>query len=270
MTTPPSGEGAPARTGTKAGTKGVPRAERERQVLAAATEEFGRQGYEATTMAAIAARVGVTKPLLHQYFGGKQDLYLACLEPIGERLLGSVRAAMAEPAHGTDPATGRGSGSTPAAGSAPPASLRVLSAIFEALDGQRRAWFVLYDPTLPPGSEAAHRATGYRRAIDALAAAGAADLLDTAAARPSDASPPGLRSEAPGSGSDTADASGTGAGDPDSLDADALAHAWRGLCTALVRWWIAHPDQSPRAMTERCARIFAAAGTFGLTGGPAA
>ncbi|MFJ8630800.1 TetR/AcrR family transcriptional regulator [Streptomyces sp. NPDC093568] len=200
---------------SKAGTKGVPRAARERQVLAAATEEFGRHGYEATTVAAIAARVGVTKPLLHQYFGSKQDLYLACLEPIGDRLLNVVRDAMADSDSG-----------------APPTSLRVLDALFTALDGRREAWFVLYDATLPPGSDAARRAAYYRGAIDDLAASGTADLLHTA-------------------------------GSADPLDADALKYAWRGLCTALVRWWINHPDQSPEAMTRRCARIFAVARSIG-------
>lgn len=207
MTMPPS----------RAGTKGVPRAARERQVLAAATEEFGRRGYEATTVAAIAARVGVTKPLLHHYFGSKQDLYLACLNPVGDRLLHAVRTAMTGPAS-----------------AAQPTALRVLHALFTALDGQREAWFVLYDTTLPPDSDAARRAAYYRRAIDDLAANGTADLLRT-----------------------------TGSGDP--LDADALAYAWRGLCTALVRWWVSHPDQSPEAMTQRCARLFAAGRTL-LTG----
>ncbi|MGF1430766.1 TetR/AcrR family transcriptional regulator [Kitasatospora sp. LaBMicrA B282] len=196
---------------SRAGTKGVPRATRERQVLAAATEEFGHHGYEATTMAAIAAHVGVTKPLLHQYFGGKEALYLACLDPIGERLLDAVRTAMADRADG-----------------APPAHLRVLHALFTTLEGQREAWFVLYDATLPPDSEAARRADHHRRAIDDLAATGSAELLGAA-------------------------------GTDDPLDADALKYAWRGLCTALVRWWINHPDQSPEAMTQRCARIFAAA-----------
>ncbi|MDY0813138.1 TetR/AcrR family transcriptional regulator [Kitasatospora purpeofusca] len=196
---------------TRAGTKGMPRAERERQVLAAATEEFGRRGYEATTMAVVAARVGVTKPLLHQYFGSKQDLFLGCLEPVGDRLLRAVRTAMADHDDG-----------------APPTPLRVLRALFDALDGQREAWFVLYDPSLPPGSEAAHRAAHYRDAIDELAATGTADLLHS-----------------------------TGSDDP--LDADALKYAWRGLCTTLVRWWIEHPDQTPQAMAGRCARIFAIA-----------
>ncbi|MFF8835749.1 TetR/AcrR family transcriptional regulator [Streptomyces sp. NPDC015130] len=208
MTTPSS----------KAGTKGVPRADREQQILAAATEEFGRHGYEATTVAAIAVRVGVTKPLLHQYFGSKQGLYLACLEPIGDRLLDAVRTAMA--GHDTD---------------AHPTPVRVLNALFTALDGQRRAWFVLYDPTLPPGSDAALRAAHHRDAIDGLAATGTAELLRTA-----------------------------GATDP--LDADALTYAWRGLCTALVRWWIEHPDQSPEAMTRRCTRLFQAAHTVFAAG----
>ncbi|MFE1312445.1 TetR/AcrR family transcriptional regulator [Streptomyces sp. NPDC058755] len=199
---------------SRAGTKGVPRATRERQVLAAATEEFGRHGYEATTVAAVAARVGVTKPLLHHYFGSKQDLYLACLNPVGDRLLDAIRSAMAE-----------------RASDAPPTSLRVLHALFTALDGRREAWFVLYDATLPPDSDAARRAAHYRSAIDDLAATGTADLLQAA-------------------------------GSSDPLDADALKYAWRGLCTALVRWWVNHPDQSAEAMTQRCARLFAAGRTI--------
>ncbi|MFI9753418.1 TetR/AcrR family transcriptional regulator [Streptomyces collinus] len=216
MTTPPS----------KAGTKGVPRAARERQVLDVATEEFGRRGYEATTVAAVATRVGVTKPLLHHYFGSKQDLYLACLNPVGDRLLHAVRTAMTGPASAAQ--------STAVTGPAfvgQPTALRVLHALFSALDGQREAWFVLYDNTLPPDSDAARRAGYYRRAIDDLAATGTADLLRT-----------------------------TGSSDP--LDADALAYAWRGLCTALVRWWVSHPDESPEAMAQRCARLFAAGRTL--------
>ncbi len=193
---------------SRAGTKGVPRAVREAQILAAATEEFGRHGYEATSLAAVAARVGVTKALLHQYFGAKQDLYLACLTPVGDRLLDSIRAAM-------------GQGATTAR-----TPLLVLQALFTALEGRREAWFVLYDPSLPAGGEPARRAAEYRAAIDRLAAAGTADLLRAA-------------------------------GSADPLDADALTYVWRGVVTALVRWWIHHPDQSPQAMTRRCARLFA-------------
>lgn len=196
-----------------AGTKGVPRAHREQQIVAAATEEFGRRGYSAASLAAIAARVGVTKTLLHQYFGPKQDLYLACLTPVGDQLLDAMRVAMAQ-----------------APGTASHVPLAVLRSIFAVLEGRREAWFVLYDASLPPDSDPARSAERYRTAIDQLAATGTADLLDAA-------------------------------GSTDPLDADALAYAWRGLVTALVRWWIKHPEQSPDAMAERCARLFAVAGS---------
>ncbi|MFG2622621.1 TetR/AcrR family transcriptional regulator [Streptomyces sp. NPDC048507] len=197
----------------KAGTKGVPREHRRQQILAAATREFGTRGYPAASLPAMAEHVGVTKTLLHQYFGTKEDLYIACLVPVGDRLLETIRTAM-----GPDGTTAQ-------------MPLRVLHALFSALEGQREAWFVLYEPALPPGGEAARRAAGYRSAIDRLAAGGTAELLRAA-------------------------------GSADPLDADALTYVWQGLVSTLVRWWVKHPDQTPAAMTERCARLFAAAATL--------
>ncbi|MFD3874092.1 hypothetical protein [Streptomyces sp. NPDC058623] len=106
--------------------------------------------------------------------------------------------------------------------------LRVLHALFTALEGRREAWFVLYDTTLPPDGEAVRRASEYWAAIDGLAAGGTAELLRA-----------------------------TGSSDP--LDADALKYVWRDLVATLVRWWVKHPEQTPAAMTRRCARLFAAA-----------
>ncbi|MFI1169236.1 TetR family transcriptional regulator [Streptomyces sp. NPDC020801] len=220
----------------RAGTKGVPRAQREQQILAAATEEFGRRGYEGTSLAAVAARVGVTKTLLHQYFGAKQDLYLACLVPVGDRLLEAIRAATGEPAPPWTPTRAARPVRAPQPDSdtdgadepAAPTPVRVLHGLFTALEGRREAWFVLYDSSLPADSEAARCARRYRAAIDELAAMGTTDVLMAA-----DSFTP--------------------------LDADALAHAWRGLATALIRWWINHPDESADAMTQRCARLFTAA-----------
>lgn len=228
MTTPRGAPGAPSpgippATGpTTAGTKGVPRARRERQIVTAASEEFGQRGYAAASLAAIAARVGVTKTLLHQYFGTKQDLYLACLTPVAEQLLSAIRTAMARDR-----------------GIAPRTPLLVLRSIFTALEGRREAWFVLYDASLPPDSPPALAAERYRTALDQLAATGTAELLRTAGATGRlDADPLNV----------------------DPLDADALSYVWRGVVTALVRWWIKHPDQSPDAMAERCARLFAVTG----------
>ncbi|MFD4924099.1 TetR/AcrR family transcriptional regulator [Streptomyces goshikiensis] len=214
MATPPS----------RAGTKGVPRARREEQILAAATEEFGSRGYAAASLPAVAARVGVTKTLLHQYFGAKQDLYLACLTPVGDRLVAVIRAAVAEGAAAGPSVTAPSAAGPPAAGT----PLLVLRAIFTALEGRREAWFLVYETSLPPDSEAARRAAEYRAAVNRLAADGTAGLL-------------------------------AAAGHEDPLDADALNHVWQGLVATLVRWWIKHPDQSPDAMARRCARLFAVA-----------
>ncbi|WP_405764406.1 TetR/AcrR family transcriptional regulator [Streptomyces sp. NBC_00080] len=242
-------KGPPAR-------KGVPRARREEQILAAATQEFGRNGYEGTSLAAVASRVGVTKTLLHQYFGAKHDLYLACLVPAADRILSAVRTAMHDPAsedgaredtarHDTareapereSPAGVESTGKFAAAretvtGSAPAAApstpLRVMHDVFTALGGRREAWFVLYDTSVPADSEAARRARRYRAAIDECAAMGTAGVLLAAESF-------------------------------DALDADVLSHAWRGLATALIRWSINHPEESADAMTERCARLFSAA-----------
>lgn len=203
----------PSSHSPKAGTKGVPRQHRRLQMLEAATEEFGTHGYAAASLPAIAARVGVTKTLLHQYFGTKEDLYVACLVPVGDRLLDTVRAAMGE------------------GGAATNTPLRVLHSIFTALEGQREAWFVLYDATLPPGGVAERRASEYWAAIDRLAAGGTAELLRSA-------------------------------GSTDPLDADALKYVWRDLVATLVRWWVKHPEQTPEAMTRRCARLFAVAATL--------
>ncbi|MFI9613434.1 TetR/AcrR family transcriptional regulator [Streptomyces sp. NPDC052023] len=211
----------------RAGTKGVPRAQREQQIIAAATREFGRRGYEGTSLATVAARVGVTKTLLHQYFGAKQDLYLACLIPVGDRILSAIRAAMEDTA-GAGTEELKGGAGEKAGAKASHTPLRVLHGLFTALEGQREAWFVLYDTSLPEGSEAARRARRYRTAVDECAARGTADVL-------------------------------LAAGSFDSLDADALRYAWQGLATALVRWWINHPDESADAMAERCARLFTTA-----------
>ncbi|MFD8606114.1 TetR/AcrR family transcriptional regulator [Streptomyces globisporus] len=197
-----------------AGTKGVPRARREAQILAAAVEEFGRHGHASASMASIARRVGVTKPLLYTYFGSKDGLYLACLDHIAQRLVSAIEGAMEPDPHSAGPAASR----------VPP---RVLAAVFDVLEEQREAWFVLYDRTLKPGSDLRGAAHAHRAAIDDLAASGTADVL-------------------------------RGQGNEDPLDADALKHLWTGTVGALVGWWISHPEQSAAEMTARCARLLAA------------
>lgn len=47
------------------------------RILAAATDEFGEHGYDASTTRAIAGRAGVDPALLHHHFGTKADLFAA-------------------------------------------------------------------------------------------------------------------------------------------------------------------------------------------------
>ncbi len=57
----------------------MPRAQREEQILTIAEQVFADRGYQATTMEDIADRVGVTKPLIYEYFGSKEGLLSACI-----------------------------------------------------------------------------------------------------------------------------------------------------------------------------------------------
>lgn len=51
-----------------------------RRVLSAAADHFARRGVEATALRDVAKSAGVSLATIHYYFGGKQDLYGACLD----------------------------------------------------------------------------------------------------------------------------------------------------------------------------------------------
>ena len=55
----------------------------ERQILDAALKVFAGQGYSGTTMDAVAAEAGVTKPTLYSYFPSKESLFQAMM--LGKR-----------------------------------------------------------------------------------------------------------------------------------------------------------------------------------------
>jgi AcrR family transcriptional regulator len=65
----------------------MPRAERERQMLSVAQEVFAERGYLASSMDEIAERVGVSKPMLYEYFGSKEGLLIACTQTARSELL---------------------------------------------------------------------------------------------------------------------------------------------------------------------------------------
>src|SRR4051794_11999833 len=117
----------------------LPRDERMEQTLNEAHALFAERGYAAVTMDEIAAAVGVTKPLLYNYFGNKERLYIACMGRAGDSLTAVVAAAVVE---------------TESPGEALAAGVR---AFFAFLDSDRAAWAVLFDETLPRVGDVADR-----------------------------------------------------------------------------------------------------------------
>ncbi|HEX5712084.1 MAG TPA: TetR/AcrR family transcriptional regulator [Solirubrobacterales bacterium] len=117
------------------------------QTLLAAHDLFAARGYAAVKMDDIAAAVGVTKPLLYNYFGNKEQLYITCMERAGDSLTKTVADSVVESAN---PGEALGAG---------------VRAFFEFLDSDRAAWAVLFDETLPRGGEIAERVADYRGVI---------------------------------------------------------------------------------------------------------
>src|SRR5271165_4297185 len=64
-------------------------------IVAAADEVFAEHGYAGASMEAIAQRVGVTVPVLYDYFESKSAMYLSLLERHGTALLSAVTSAVA-------------------------------------------------------------------------------------------------------------------------------------------------------------------------------
>jgi AcrR family transcriptional regulator len=54
--------------------------ERRRQILDAARKLFGERHYGAVSTADVAAEAGVTRGLVHHYFGGKRELFLEVVD----------------------------------------------------------------------------------------------------------------------------------------------------------------------------------------------
>jgi AcrR family transcriptional regulator len=191
------------------GTKGVPRAEREEQIVAVAVDEFAARGYAGASMVEIAEKAGISKPLIYQYFGSKDGLYLACLHKVAGDLVDRLEVAELSV---DDTVASR---------------VYALQAIFEALEPQRSAWQLLYDTTKPATGPIADAADEYQARTQQLAASGSKSFL---AAR----------------------------GDDDQFDTEVLTAVWMGVVNTVVTWWLAHPEESAEAMTQRCYRLIAA------------
>lgn len=63
-------------------------------ILGAARELFVQEGYELTSVDAIAARAGVSKRTVYDHFGDKERMHSAVLEEVTETLTSAVQAAL--------------------------------------------------------------------------------------------------------------------------------------------------------------------------------
>jgi AcrR family transcriptional regulator len=77
------------------GTKRIPRAIREQQMLDSALRVFADLGYHSASMDAIARDASISKPMLYLYYGSKEDLFSACVARESGRLIEHLTAAAA-------------------------------------------------------------------------------------------------------------------------------------------------------------------------------
>ncbi|WP_404384717.1 TetR/AcrR family transcriptional regulator [Knoellia locipacati] len=100
MTSTDSTTPATASARRRGPAKGTPRAprmtrdERERQLLDVAEAVFADHGYQDTTMELIAAEAGITKPVIYDHFGSKENLLVAVVARAREDLLTSTKTAL--------------------------------------------------------------------------------------------------------------------------------------------------------------------------------
>ena len=75
------------------GTKRIPRAIREQQMLDSAIRVFADLGYRSASMDTIARDAGVSKPMLYLYYGSKEELFSACVTRESGRLIDQLTTA---------------------------------------------------------------------------------------------------------------------------------------------------------------------------------
>ncbi|AQP45245.1 TetR family transcriptional regulator [Tessaracoccus flavus] len=76
-------------------------AERREQLIGIARELFAERGFEGTSVEEIAARAGVSKPVVYEHFGGKEGAYAVVVDRETQTLHNAIRAALTTPEAGS-------------------------------------------------------------------------------------------------------------------------------------------------------------------------
>lgn len=75
---------------------GADSAETRAAILHAARAVISERGYEAATFQAIAVRAGISRPTMHYYFAGKEEVYETLLSEVHSVVTASIAAAQRE------------------------------------------------------------------------------------------------------------------------------------------------------------------------------
>ncbi|BCB80736.1 TetR/AcrR family transcriptional regulator [Phytohabitans flavus] len=95
-------------------------------MLDSAVRVFSRRGFHAASMDEIAEQAGISKPMVYAYLGTKEELFVACLQREGTRLMEAIAAEVV----GADTADRQ--------------LWRGLRAFFTFVGAHRDGWAVLY------------------------------------------------------------------------------------------------------------------------------
>ncbi|SNR80392.1 transcriptional regulator, TetR family [Haloechinothrix alba] len=123
----------------------MPRAQRERQMIDVAVALFAERGYVAASMDEIAERVGVSKPMLYEYFHSKEGLLIAAIRRARADLLARTENAASS------------------ALSAEEALWQGLLAFFQFIDERHAEWSLLRHELSLVGASAADEVEAIRR-----------------------------------------------------------------------------------------------------------
>ena len=86
-------QGAPGARGARTRMTGQQRRE---QLISVGRSLFAERGYDAASIEEIAARAGVSKPVVYEHFGGKEGLYAVVVDREMGDLLARLTAALTE------------------------------------------------------------------------------------------------------------------------------------------------------------------------------
>jgi AcrR family transcriptional regulator len=198
----------------------VPREVRIPQIARIAEDLFGQFGYQGTSMDDVARLAGISKPVVYDLVGSKEELFQLCMARSAEEM--ALRVATAVEAAG-----GEGAGDD---------RLRAGAlAFFRFVDEHRAAWRGL----LAAGSAPLTAEMAEIRRNQAGLVAGLL-IQGVSSPHPSGFSGPASATDAtPAAGTDPGTDSATTEA-TDRVIADALANAINGAFEALAGWWQSH------------------------------